>query len=327
MKNILITMCALLGVFSSQGQCPNGDLEFGSFSSDWKLYVNTTPVTATIDPLAYTPVSSSSRHTITSSSTPDAIVGSAIMGAASGSYGAMLGNSLGGAESEILSYTFTLTSDFSFMLAMVLENAHGPNDNPYFVYWLSLTDDLPTSTMGGNLLATDNFRPDGSFTVAPGAGSLAVYKPWTRECVMAKFPSLSAYVGTTVTIYFATADCPYGGHYAYAYIDDLCKTTPVSFTAPSSIGHIPGYPLTVDGTASVGVIEYYYSAEPCTATGIPIGPSVSTATTPGSPGIADIRPWFPPGFFVMTTYYKITLHAKKADCDVYAETSRIVYVN
>jgi hypothetical protein len=252
------------------------------------------------------------------------------MGAGSGSYGAKLGNNLAGAESEITSYTFTLTPNFTFLYALVLEYGHSlPADNAFFTYWISLSSSLPVSTMGGNLLAMEEFRPDGSsfYTPAPGTGS--VYVPWSKECVMSKFPSLSAFVGSVVTIYFATSDCPYSGHYGYAYVDELCKTTPISFIAPSSIGHIAGYPLTVDATATaaLGATEYYYTAEECTSTGavIPSGLSATTSVMFGPPGVADIRPWFPPGFFVMTTYFRITLHAKMG-CS-YEETYRIVYVN
>lgn len=338
MKNILIiTACFLSGAFSSRAQCPNGDLEAGTLMTpEWKSYINSSPSTGIVDPTAFSAASSSPRHTLTTGS-PDPYVGAPLMDVGNGSYALKLGDDHVGAESEISSYTFTLTSDFSFMYALVFENPHTGTDNPFFAYWISFTDDLATSTLSGNLLATDEYRATASpFYTALPSGIL--YRPWTKECVLSKFPSLAAYVGHVVTIYFATADCSLGGHFGYAYIDELCKSTTgtVSFTSSPSIGHIAGYPLMVTAAASAPVIDYYYTATPCTSAGIPTGPSTSTSPPPAPPtpgplpsGPIDIRSWFPPSYFVMTSYYKLTLHAKlvTTGCEVYSESSNILYVN
>jgi hypothetical protein len=332
MKHIFLGLCAVIGTLASHAQCANGDLESGGLGL-WTAYVNTTLATGIINPLGYTMVASSPRHNVTSILTPDPVVGSAIMGAANGNFAAKLGDAITGSQSEILSYTFTLTPDFAFKFAMVLNNGHpDPADNAFFSYWISLSSSLPSSTTGGNLLALEEFRPDPTnpFYIVNPSGSV-LYRPWVKECVLDKFPSLSAYVGSVVTIYFATSDCPYSGHYGYAYIDDLCSFMPPvpSFTAPASIGSIPpaSHPLIVDGTASINVQDHYYKVEECNSAGvvIPGGAVDSTSLILGSPGIIDIRSMLPPGFFTFTTFYKITLHA--VDCSTTYTFSRLLYVN
>jgi PKD repeat protein len=46
-----------------------------------------------------------------------------------------------------------------------------------------------------------------------------VYKPWSLALV-----DLSSYIGTTVTLNFATGDCLSGGHWAYAYVNAYTST-------------------------------------------------------------------------------------------------------
>jgi hypothetical protein len=38
-----------------------------------------------------------------------------------------------------------------------------------------------------------------------------------------RFVDLSAWIGQTITINSWTADCGYGGHFGYAYIDATCN--------------------------------------------------------------------------------------------------------
>ncbi|PSK91229.1 hypothetical protein [Taibaiella chishuiensis] len=328
MKHILLILCTLVTAISGYGQCPNGDLEMGTFVN-WRRYINTAPSTGTLNPAAFTEVSVPDRHMITVAPGVDTIVGSEIPVVAAGKFAARLGNSRTGKQSEILSYTFTLTQNFSFMYALVFQNEHPtlPIANPYFTYWISVTNDLPTSTLSGNLLAMQEYRADSS-PFFQHSGSIA-YKQWTKECVMTKFPSLYARVGQTVTIYFATADCNANGHYGYAYIDELCKanTVTASFTMPTSIGNPESFPINADATASTNEAEYYYTAQECNAAGTTLyGSPVSTAIYPGTAGAENIRTLFLPGTFVHGKYYRITLYVR--NCDGYwVSTWKVLYVN
>ncbi len=329
MKNIFFTACFLLAAGTSWGQCPNGDLEAGAITPPWSCYVGGMSATGVINPSSYVPVPSSPRHNIMVAGTNDPIVGAALPVVINGSYSLMLGNNAAGSQTEIISYTFNLPYDFSFLYAMVLSGTHGAAEDAFFSYWISLTDILPSSTMAGNLLAMEEFRTDRPGLTASGG---VLYKPWSKECVMEKFPSLVANIGMPVTIYFATSDCAFGGHLGYAYIDELCKNNLplLSFTAPASIGHAPAsaFPVYVDGTASRNIREHYFKVEECTSTGtvIPGGASDSTATVHGMPGIIDLRSTLSPSLFAMTTYYKISLCV--TDCGgIPLQSSKIIYVN
>jgi hypothetical protein len=328
MKNILFLSCFVLAAVSSQAQCPNGDLEMGTLTPPWQGYLNTAPTTGVTTPTAYTavPGTASARHVITTSGSFDPLIPT-LPQVASGSYAVKLGNISGGSESEILSYTFTLTPDFSFNYATVAESIHPPAEDAYFAYWISLTDVLPVSTMSGNLLAMEEIRSDHP-GLTPYPGTLFKYKPWAKECVMGKFPSLAPYVGRSVTIYFITADCIFNGHGGYAYIDDLCKSTALSFTAPTAVGYYPPAfnPITIDGTASGILSSYYYEVVECDASGIPIpgGVSENTPTYYGMPVAFDLRAVLSSGFFKPTTYYKIILHD---DCAMGLPPFKIVYLN
>lgn len=337
MKNILTTVFFLFCAMGLWAQpCTNGDFELGTLSPQWKGYISTAPSTGTLNLSAFSPPTIvPGRHTLINSSYVDPVLGSTIMpGVGAGSFSARLGNNSTGAESEIMSYTFTLTPNFSFMYALVFQNPHMDSifKNPFFTYWISLTENLPTSAAGPNLLAMQEYRADTSgFYQDTVIGSNLVYKQWTKECVMTKFPSLSSHVGKKVTIYFATADCSATGHYGYAYIDELCKPNMVtsSFTAPTSIGNGATYPLNVDGTASTYESQYYYRAQECNAAGVVTsgGLDASTLIVTGTAGAANIRGWFPPGpgFFVHGKYYRITLNVH--NCNSTATSFRIVYVN
>lgn len=298
---------------------------------NWRTYINTLPSTGTLNPAAFTEVYDPGRHALTTAPGFDAVMSTEIPVVAAGNHAIRLGNSTAGKQSEIVSYTFKLTQNFSFMYALVLQNEH-PTDiikNPYFMYWISLTDDLATSTAMSNLLAMQEYRADGS-SFFQHSGSID-YKQWTKECVMTKFPSLYARVGQTVTIFFATADCNANGHYGYAYIDELCKTNnaTASFTMPSSIGNGETFPLNVDASASTNEAEYYYKVQECNSTGGTLyGTPISSPIQTGTAGAENIRPlpWFPPGTFVHGKYYRVTLYVR--NCDGYwVSTWRVLYVN
>ena len=61
--------------------------------------------------------------------------------------------------------------------------------------------------------STDPFLLD-----ANGSGSVR-YKPWSCRSVQA-----CGAIGDTVTLEFTQTDCGAGGHWGYAYLDDICDT-------------------------------------------------------------------------------------------------------
>ena len=116
-----------------------------------------------------------------------------------------------------------------------------------------------------------------SVTVTPASGlvlnnTTVSYLPWTCANV-----DLSAYIGQTITIEFMVFDCIHTGHFAYAYIDDICMgcdgnttpqtTTPTNPCCKNTLSMVtplpvpPSYPYT-DGTYAV---EQYNITAPSSA--------------------------------------------------------------
>ncbi len=57
-----------------------------------------------------------------------------------------------------------------------------------------------------------------------------VYKPWSLALV-----DLSSFIGTTVTLNFATGDCLSGGHWAYAYVNAYTSTVGIKTVTDSGL--------------------------------------------------------------------------------------------
>lgn len=99
-----------------------------------------------------------------------------------------------------LSQTFQVTypdTSIDISYAVVLSNAHLQPDRPMFYYTLK------TSTGGiiDSLLLVDSSMTN-------------FFCHWTKRTI-----SLSAFVGTNVTLDFLISDCNGGGHTAYAFVD------------------------------------------------------------------------------------------------------------
>jgi hypothetical protein len=145
---------------------------------------------------------------------------------AQGSAGAVrIGNAVNGFGCELLSKTFVVTpsvSTITFWYAMVLQNplGHPANIQPFF--WVRVTDSsgniVPGAFDFGNssdILIADVTNP--LFVAATMSGQAIVYKDWSCAQI-----DLTTQVGKQVTVEFVTADCGFGGHWGYAYIDNFC---------------------------------------------------------------------------------------------------------
>ena len=136
-----------------------------------------------------------------------------------------IGNSINGYGCELLSKTFVVTAQQSiitFWYALVLQNpiGHSLSKQPFF--WIRVTDS------GGNIIPGAFDFGNGSDKIIADANNpffqskkvghdTLVYKDWS--CVQI---DLSSQVGKQVTIELVTADCGYGGHWGYAYVDSFC---------------------------------------------------------------------------------------------------------
>jgi hypothetical protein len=136
-----------------------------------------------------------------------------------GQYSARLGEvNVPIAKVEMLTYTFVPTSnDTSFLYAystFLQAPGHGPNDNPYFVIGLL---DQNGDTIPGSLYLYQTGTTSTLGLVVSNCSSGLYFKPWTIRGI-----NLSSYAGQVVTLFAVNADCAFGGHFAYSYIDMDC---------------------------------------------------------------------------------------------------------
>jgi gliding motility-associated-like protein len=202
--------------------CTNAGFEDGSFTG-WDGTTGCNP--NQLAPCPFTPGIFTGRHSITTGSGFDPIVGSPLTEVATGGiYSVRLGNGSPGAEAEQLLQTFTVTqasANFAYKYAVVLEDpGHAPEEQPFFKIEVFIRDSITNDT---------THLPCAQYFVAAGAGvpgfqttnymgKTIRWKDWTTVSV-----NLQQYIGQTVTIRFTTADCSLGAHFGYAYVDCSCN--------------------------------------------------------------------------------------------------------
>ena len=154
-----------------------------------------------------------------------------------------IGNTAVNYGAELLAKSFKVSAadaivGFSYALVMQNPIGHDAAHQPSFTVRVldASGTDITNNIPGGrvklapgatpNVLVADAANPFfQTFGSSGGGGPLGggaekiVYKDWTCAEIY-----LSDLIGQDVTIEFITIDCGYGGHYAYAYIDDFCIT-------------------------------------------------------------------------------------------------------
>ena len=133
-----------------------------------------------------------------------------------------LGNANTGNETERLRYTFAVTASsaqLTYFYAVVLQDGlHNPGEQSFFRFNLF---DSNNNKIGGNCgtyqVDASVASADTSFRSITYNGEGLYYKRWTPVSV-----DLTPFIGQTITAEFQTADCIYGGHFGYAYIDLSC---------------------------------------------------------------------------------------------------------
>jgi hypothetical protein len=142
-----------------------------------------------------------------------------------GSYSAKLGNSNTGSEAERLTTTMTVGSNNSALIysfAAVLEDpGHPVQDQPRFQVSIrdgqgnALSCGSYTYISGQNIPFQTYTNNNNNYYHYYGGGVL--YRDWSTFAI-----DLTAYIGQTITIEYSTADCGFGGHFGYAYVDNRC---------------------------------------------------------------------------------------------------------
>ena len=139
-----------------------------------------------------------------------------------GGVSARLGNDAYNYGTERLIYTMNVTTQnaqFTYFYAVVLQDPlHPAGVQPFFKVQFKDAAGNPLNGCGQYQVDASQAAADPSFTQIQYQFETVYYKSWTTVGV-----DLSAWIGQTVTIEFWTADCGYGGHFGYAYIDATCN--------------------------------------------------------------------------------------------------------
>lgn len=141
----------------------------------------------------------------------------------SGNYSARVNDSYNDYSVSVISQTVSNYTDshIYFAWAAVLEDSHGPTDSD--VFQLILRDET-SSTDLYNVTYNSATAPAGLFTQSSTGW---FYTDWQVQNL-----DVSAYQGDTFTLTLLGADCPYGGHAGYVYLDGFGSVVPPTSDAP-----------------------------------------------------------------------------------------------
>jgi len=230
----LFLFLCFAGKTYSQSTCPpNLDFENGDFSN-WECFIGNTDTAAGKNRITLFPSPPTfNRHQIISAfNNPgmDPYGGFPQLCPYGGNYSVKLGNTSTGAEAEAISYTFQVpttidTFTFTYFYAVVFEDPQHPL--PAQPRFFVTAYDVGTGDLI-NCASYDYVSSSG----LPGFQKSAInpsvlYKPWTPTSL--QFAGLG---GHTVRLEFRTADCTFGAHFGYAYMDVASACSNILATAP-----------------------------------------------------------------------------------------------
>lgn len=200
------------------GQCYDADFESGTLAGWQGRRGDCCPINLTVNGIV------NGRQTVVGPGIdPNTCGGLSTVYA--GNFSARLGNNGIGAQSESLSYTFTVLPGGSlvqYAYAVVFQDpSHTVDEQPRFSSRVILQD-------GSVIPCTDYYVSadlnDPTFQLCPSNPVTIVWKDWSLVTV-----DLTAYIGQTVTLEFQTGDCALGGHFGYAYLDAIyCISNEIS---------------------------------------------------------------------------------------------------
>ena len=217
---ILLLFLIINNTFAQVSSCPNLDFESGTFLG-WQGETGVCcPINTSLSGII------SGRHTIMTGSGTDPNTCDVVTYVAPGGvYSARLGNDHTGAEAEKLSYTLTVSpsnSLFVYKYAVVLQDPdHSQSEQPRFQISIINASGTLIDPICGQYLVVSGLNIPGFQTCN---GDIR-YKDWTTVGL-----DLTAYIGQTITIEFATGDCSLGAHFGYAYIDAFCAPLQINST-------------------------------------------------------------------------------------------------
>jgi gliding motility-associated-like protein len=131
-----------------------------------------------------------------------------------------LGNNVGGAQAEGVSYQFTIPANqnrFSliYYYAVVFQDPGHPSEQQpkLEIEITNLTDNTPLGCSSFSFIASSGLP--GFFKASTQIGNIPIWcKDWSATSI-----NLDGNAGKTIQLFFKTADCTPGGHFGYAYVD------------------------------------------------------------------------------------------------------------
>lgn len=213
MRKIIPVLFLMFLGLTAVAQCPNfTDLTASSVTCQYG---------SVDDPFQYTGVVSD-RHSVISQQGSDPRTGYQLPFLPPGESAVVkLGNEQVGKQAEAITYTCTVTPDYTILLlkfAVVFEDpGHPEPDQPRFVVRVlnsegQLVDDCAEyDVTAGNI---PGFQSYGGVR----------FRPWTNVGI-----DLSAYAGQDVQVQFVTYDCSCYGHYSYAYFTATTISNKLSY--------------------------------------------------------------------------------------------------
>ncbi len=305
-------------------QCVNGNVENGNFTN-WSGATNTIATSGAVNFGTNVYGIVPGRHTIM---TPgfDPIVGAPLNVVNQGNFSIRLGNSLTSGQTEMIKYTFLVTTankNFAFRYAMVMQDpGHQPSAlQPAFSYMLFKGANWTDWTVSTNTITSNTFAADSTNPFFSKAAGDVLWKNWTIECI-----DLTNYVGQTVSIIFSTKDCALGAHFGYAYIDGLCESNLANPLFNISTNVCLSNPIIADGTASNLENAHFWSVQEANSGWVATGPEYSQWFT-GPAGIKDLKAFIESkgGQFKCNTYYRIKLGVSTT-CNSWNSLVKLIYV-
>lgn len=227
-RNLLIIpclFCCFIPNLNAQNCPPNIDFEKGNFSG-WTCHTGSVVAAGDENIIFLNPSGGPvpGQHEMFSLASPGTYLdyyGNFPVICPNGSgYSVKLGNTMGGAQAEGLSYEFTIPANrdkytLTYHYAVVFQD---PNHLDFQQPRL----ELEVKNITDNEVidcSSFTFFPNGSplpgFFMSPNSDSTAVWcKDWSPVSI-----NLNGKAGKTIRLFFKTADCTFRRHFGYAYID------------------------------------------------------------------------------------------------------------
>lgn len=225
-KKGILTFIAIILLCQAKllAQCPpNIDFETGTFNG-WTCYTGNTAAVSGQNVINLSPSGPvPGRHTLISSNTSavDPYGGFPVKCPNGSGYTLKLGNDIGGAQAEGVSYDFTIPADRNvysliYYYAVVFQD---PNHEIYqqprmVVDVTNLTDGNSIDCSSFYFVPFGTILPGFKESPTPVANTPVWYKEWSAVTV-----NLNNMAGKTIRLFFKTADCTFQRHFGYAYID------------------------------------------------------------------------------------------------------------